>query len=378
VSETTGKYYYFDGVLKIIRKDDPHDVWYYDFKDLHQDYDITVDTNEAAQSTLTVFINHRLNDYDNNFLGVTGVGLELQRIINLLNVYQVKYNRDIYLVDRLGIIEAHPGGRMLGSNIYKEEGLADIAMDAMSVSEVSGFYEFDRDGDHILLTVRYIPELDWFLFVEHNQSQSLEDVRKNLWQNMLLGLIVSIIIIFINILTVNFFQGRLEKLATTDELTGAMNRRAFGKAFADAVYFSERSGTAFSLIIFDVDCFKEVNDTLGHLTGDIILKRVLAAARENIRQVDTIARWGGDEFIVLAHGGEEISTAIAERIRTGVESIDFSDCVAEGRTLQVSISCGVTEHKEGETAEDAVRRADKALYEAKNAGRNKVVFNTSL
>ncbi len=366
VSEATGKYYYYDGILKTVHQGDPHDVWYYDFKNLHQDYDIIIDENQASEDTLTVFINHRLNDYDNNLLGVTGVGLELQRITNLLSAYQVKYDRDIYLVDRDGFIQMHPGGKILADNIYEEEGLKDLAQSALTVSELSGFYEFKRGGDNIFLTVRYVEELDWFLFVENNQSKSLEGLRKNLWQNMFLGLFVSIIVILINIFTVNIFQSRLEKMATTDELTGLLNRRAFEGEFRRAEAFAERNGSAFSIILFDLDGFKAINDTCGHSTGDEILKKVVLSAAEKIRQVDVYARWGGDEFIILAYGGEEIALAIAERIRAGI------DLISCGGAPKVTVSCGVAKYIPGESMDSIIKRADRALYEAKKGGRNRV------
>lgn len=366
VSEKSGKYYYHDGVLKKIKMGDEHDVWYYNFKALYKDYDIVIDENQAEENTLTVFINHRLNDYNNNLLGVTGVGLELQRITNLLSAYQVKYDRDIYLVDREGNIQMHPGGKTLADNIYNEEGLRDVAKDALTVSEISGFYEYERGGDNIFLTVRYIEELDWFLFVENNQSKSLEGLRKNLWQNMFLGFFVSILVILINIFTVNFFQSRLEKMASTDELTGLLNRRAFENEFRRAEAFAEKNGTAFSIILFDLDGFKVINDTCGHGTGDEILKKVTATANEKIRQVDIFARWGGDEFIILAYGGEEIAVAIAERIRAGINLISCGDAP------KVTVSCGVSKYIPGESMDSLIKRADEALYEAKKTGRDKV------
>ncbi|QAR32501.1 sensor domain-containing diguanylate cyclase [Geovibrio thiophilus] len=366
VSEKTGKYYYHGGVLKTVSEEDPHDVWYYGFKDLHKDYDIVIDENEAEENTLTVFINHRLNDYDNNLLGVTGVGLELQRITNLLSAYQVKYDRDIYLVDRTGDVQMYPGGKSLADNIYKEEGLKDVAKDALTVSEASGFYEYKRGGDDIFLTVRYIEELDWFLFVENNQSKPLEGLRKNLWQNMFLGFFVSILVILINIFTVNFFQSRLEKMASTDELTGLLNRRAFENEFRRAESFADRNGTVFSIILFDLDGFKAINDTCGHSTGDEILKKVTLTAAEKIRQVDVFARWGGDEFIILAYGGEEIAAAIAERIRCGI------DIISCGGAPKITASCGVAKYIPGENMDSLIKRADEALYLAKKSGRNRV------
>ncbi|PLX66399.1 MAG: hypothetical protein C0602_12120 [Denitrovibrio sp.] len=107
VSENTKRYYYNGGILKVLSTEDEHDVWYYNFKAKHVPYELVVDTNEAANNKLTIFINHRVYDYNNNLIGVTGVGLDLERITNLLLSYRIKYNRNIYLVDRHGLIKAH-------------------------------------------------------------------------------------------------------------------------------------------------------------------------------------------------------------------------------------------------------------------------------
>ncbi|MEJ2684244.1 MAG: sensor domain-containing diguanylate cyclase [Candidatus Sulfobium sp.] len=159
----------------------------------------------------------------------------------------------------------------------------------------------------------------------------------------------------------------LEKLATTDRLTQTYNRLKFEEIIRKEIEMARRYGHLLSLIILDIDHFKEVNDTYGHIAGDDVLKAVAGTARENIRETDSLVRWGGEEFIVIAPGTSlEGAAELAERIRKSVEDFDF------GHLKTVRISLGVTQFREHDTENTLLRRADDAMYAAKNKGRNRV------
>lgn len=376
ISEQTGNYYHSDGILKKISRADPHDVWYYEFKNRGVDYDLDVDTNEAAQNTLTIFINHRLNDYEGNLLGVIGVGLNMDNIGYLLDSYRKKYIRNIYLVDPNGIIQVHPNKKLIEKiNIFEQEGIGNIAGKILTTDSKPSVFEFNRNGTHILLTVRYIAEFDWFLLVEQDQDMALTDIRKNFIRNLIFGFIITCLIIAINIFTVNYFQGRLEVMATTDKLTGANNRRELDHFFKHAAYLAKRKDIPFCLIIFDIDKFKQINDTLGHLHGDKVLKDAALIAHKQIRKNDYLVRWGGDEFIVLTYNVIDDAKIIAERIRKSIFETDFflDKTLKDKKRMRISISCGITRYRHGDTLETMVARMDSALYKAKENGRNQTI-----
>lgn len=158
--------------------------------------------------------------------------------------------------------------------------------------------------------------------------------------------------------------------AATDELTGLYNRRFFNENLAKHLSASRRHSLQISIIMTDIDKFKAVNDTYGHSAGDLILKICANTMRSLARTEDTVARWGGEEFIILLpYTPLEGATVLAERIRCTLAS----DCLA-GSSMPVTASFGVAELKEGEDAEALLRRADKALYRAKDEGRNRVVL----
>jgi len=373
VSEKTGRYYHFKGLHKTISPSDPHDVWYYNFIKLNKEYDLDVDTDEAAGNKLTVFINHRLTGYNGELLGVTGVGLNLDAITDMLKSHNDIYKSEIYLVDRKGTIQVHSDESIIEKiNIREQPEFAGIAEKILSGKESSGMYEFERGEKHILLTTRFIPEFDWFLFVEIDEGIRMSGVLSGIKMNLLFGLFISGIIISIAIATANYFQGRISRMAVTDELTGVYNRKEFDRQFKKAAYSFQRNKTPFSLIIIDIDRFKTINDTMGHLMGDEILKQMADSASKSLRLTDTLFRWGGDEFIILTYGNADNARLMAERLRT-IFAESMTGYTGNGRKkLKATISCGVAEFAKGDTMDSVLSKADAALYRAKSKGRNRV------
>ena len=162
----------------------------------------------------------------------------------------------------------------------------------------------------------------------------------------------------------------LEK-AHRDPLTGVNNRTTLDDTLTNEINFSRRHAVALSMIIFDIDHFKILNDTHGHITGDTALKRVAETMQGCLRDSDIIYRYGGEEFVVLLrHTKKRGARLLAERIRKAIELMSFS---YEGQTVRVTVSAGVAAYRNKENAVDFLKRCDAALYEAKNAGRNCVV-----
>lgn len=168
------------------------------------------------------------------------------------------------------------------------------------------------------------------------------------------------------------------ELATTDSLTGVYNRRTF-KELADPLLSRARSAcTPAALLLLDIDHFKRVNDTYGHLAGDAVLARFARLVRGCLRKDDVLARYGGEEFVVMLPGTSRIeASALAERIR---EEVSRTPLYGETATVAVTVSVGVSAAT-GEQLpllEVLLGRADEALYTAKAEGRNRVVIGTPL
>ena len=156
---------------------------------------------------------------------------------------------------------------------------------------------------------------------------------------------------------------QLEQMAITDSLTGISNRRHLFDVLAVETEKARRYGSSFALLMFDIDYFKKINDTLGHQKGDEILKKVADVLMSSIRTVDVAGRYGGEEFlVVLTESDIDGSVAVAERIRREVAKLDSG---------LVTISGGVSVYS-GETPEDLLKKTDVLLYRAKNEGRNRI------
>jgi diguanylate cyclase (GGDEF)-like protein len=164
----------------------------------------------------------------------------------------------------------------------------------------------------------------------------------------------------------------IEQLAIIDDLTQVFNRRQMYKILNDQKALGDRGIHPFSICIFDLDHFKIVNDTFGHSAGDIVLKTVAQEAQKNLRNIDHIARYGGEEFILILTNMETREAMIcAERIREMIKELVFENMPEKFR---ITISVGVTEYQSGEFIQDAINRADKALYRAKANGRDRVEY----
>ncbi len=161
---------------------------------------------------------------------------------------------------------------------------------------------------------------------------------------------------------------RLERAADTDYLTGAANRRAVERVLRQEVKRMERYNSRFSVVMLDVDHFKAVNDAYGHRVGDHVLTEIVRRLRLDMRAVDRLARWGGEEFLlVLPEIERDDAIRAAERFREQVAGQTFEHAAS------LTISLGVVMSRPGEDADALVRRADAALYQAKRTGRDRVV-----
>ncbi len=166
-------------------------------------------------------------------------------------------------------------------------------------------------------------------------------------------------------------KGKLEELAYTDPLTGLSNRRLFLEEARRMIEYSRRYGEPLSLLMMDIDNFKNINDEYGHDVGDLTLKKLAEVIKRNIRGSDIAARFGGEEFVVLLpRTDEKGAELVAERIRRDFKKDPVR---VDGREITTTVSIGVAEIENGENLEELIKKADTALYRAKRTGKDKVV-----
>lgn len=366
VSDASRIYYYPKGVLKKVEEKQGRDAWYFRVRDMQEPYEINVDFDQAHQDRMAIFINYRVFDYDNRFIGATGVGLAADSVTNLISTYQKRYGREIYFVDSAGrVMMAGESTHALkpGTQLQNVEGLKTILGAALANRQSS--FEYLQDGKQHLLNVRYISELKWYLFVAKETDSAFSNIRHALFINLAICLLVTVIVLVVFIRTFGRYQRQLEALATTDPLTKLYNRRAYSQHLSRSMRESKRSGSPLSLLMMDLDHFKQFNDTHGHNKGDALLQQVAQTLQNNLRTTDMTCRWGGEEFsIILKDSSLQQAAEVAEKLRQAIAR----EC-SDG----VTASFGVAQLDQGNadaSPEALLGRADAALYAAKQAGRN--------
>ena len=188
-----------------------------------------------------------------------------------------------------------------------------------------------------------------------------------------LPLLTSILFAYAFAVTANYQRSRLRRLATADPLTGAGNRRALNKKLDTASALLRRSQVPSSILIMDIDFFKTINDSHGHVIGDDVLVELADLIHANTRPTETLYRYGGEEFVVVAeHTGLEGAAQLAEKLCGLIEHNAF---VAD---VHFTMSVGAAEIQHSEGRQGWLNRADKALFRAKEEGRNRVILDTAV
>lgn len=368
VSDKTGHYYTGEGILKRISASEPRDAWYQRVRNMKPDYEINVDPDLANKDALTIFINYRVFDFSGNYIGVTGIGLTVDAVRHLISTYQQRFNRTIYFVDPQGHVV------LFGSQVGRESDLRKIPGIAAQLDQIllkkSGSYQFVENGDNHILNVNYLSELNWYLFVEQNEDTALAGIRQALYTNLAISLAVTLLVIFLTHIAIGRYQSKIEDMASTDKLTGLLNRHACSIVLDRLMAAYRRTPCPISVLLADVDHFKEINDRYGHQAGDQVLSSLARQLKSGIRESDIAVRWGGEEFLVILQNCDQTEARqLAEKLRQLAAS-----CIAnpENPAIRVSISIGVSQFDGQESLDQTIDRADAALYSAKQSGRDQV------
>ena len=167
---------------------------------------------------------------------------------------------------------------------------------------------------------------------------------------------------------INSAEATLRKLATTDPLTQLRNRRSISEIIEGEYQRVQRTPQPLSFVVCDLDHFKAINDMHGHGMGDVVLKAVGQALSQGIREVDHLARWGGEEFLVVLPGADpSVAASVAERLRLAVQALRID---TKSAVLALTMTAGVATLQPGESTDSAIIRADAALYQGKRSSRN--------
>jgi len=205
-------------------------------------------------------------------------------------------------------------------------------------------------------------------------AQIISESKQKYYKQLIVTVVtvIGVFILGIIILVYRIVHKSLEIDVITDPLTKLYNRKCFNKVLHEQIVLNKRYKSEFSLILFDIDFFKSINDEFGHQTGDSVLVKLSSLFKNHVRESDYVFRIGGEEFAIVAPLIDlEQSEHLAEKYRAIIADTDFDI----GRS--VTISLGVSQFGSDMSAEDLIKSADKALYLAKSSGRNKVVLSSN-
>jgi hypothetical protein len=211
VSEKSRNYYHADGILKKVSPDETRDRWYFRVREMKENYEINVDPDLANKDTMTIFINYRVFDYDNNYIGATGVGLTVGAVKKLIESYQEKYNRTIYFADRAGAIKlAGPNFDKRITNI-SQLAYADLFGDRFDAPPERSF-RYERNGQVIHANIRYVEEFEWYLVIEQSEKETIRQIYTTLVMNIGICVVITLIVLVLINAAVNAYQKRIETL----------------------------------------------------------------------------------------------------------------------------------------------------------------------
>lgn len=211
VSEKTRNYYHGDGILKQVRADEERDRWYFRVRDMQPDYEINIDPDQANKDALTIFINHRVFDYQGRLIGVTGVGLSVSAVKDIIELYQRKYRRTIYFFDKTRLIRpVHADVRDQAVGLVPMMSVEELLTKLPEQGESS--FTGERHGHIVHTNIRYIKEFGWYLVVEQSEQHIVRGIFTTLVFNLLLCLVVTGTVVFLVKVSVDSYTRRIDTL----------------------------------------------------------------------------------------------------------------------------------------------------------------------
>jgi len=368
-SEKTLKYYTQNSIIEDIKPNNPIDNWYYEFKNIEKNYEINLDKHINLSKNLIMFINHKILDDKFQYLGATGVGIKVSYISDLLQNFKDKYMLKVNFVDKMGnILFINSSDKKEKTNINTMQGL-NLFKDKI-LSKQMHTIEYTKYSSKYIASTKYIEELDLYLLVEAKLDDFTTHTKNIFYISLSISLILAFFIAFILIYIIKKHNQQSEYFAHYDTLTEMPNRRNFAMQFEKIFALSKRIDKPLSLLFLDIDNFKSINDNFGHNVGDEVLIEIAKIIKTNLRETDIYARWGGEEFIIIFVGSSaQEALAISNKIRKAIEdNLKLHHFVGHS----VTISAGLTNINITDTQDSAISRADKAMYIAKNNGKNRI------
>lgn len=314
-----------------------------------------------------------LRGSDGEFLGLVAIALDTEFFGQWLSRMGTGQVDSLAIVDYQQMLLArYPPIPSAVGRVGNEALVADFIDSADTSRVVSVISPLDQQRR--LYAARKIDGLPFGIVVGIDQASWMSDWSSLAWLASL-GLLVSWLVGFIalrNYQSLVQSRARMRELAQTDFLTGIPNRAYFTALAERELARAKRTDTPVSLVLFDIDRFKAINDAHGHAVGDRAIQAFAAACQSATRAEDPIGRWGGDEFVVLINENLEDARRLADRLRDALDASSFVTERGETITLAASFGLASTDPESQKTLDELIREADLAMFRAKRSGRNRI------
>lgn len=356
VCDASKAYYTYSGITKYIDiENDDHDIWYKSFLEEGKHYDLDVDTDEANQWELSVFVNTEITDENGKYLGVCGIGVEMADLQDLLKRYELNYDIKIDLIDKDGLIQVDSDAQRIELDYLDNSYLDDVSSEE---------FTYEQNAETSRMT-KYMEELDWYLVVEDLNPDKINIIEliSSSVIIFMIGLMMMGIVFFIIYIRERKAAKEIEErrqLSITDDMTGLFNRRAYEE---DCLKILETNiASEITIIMMDVNGLKAANDTYGHLAGDELIIGAAKCMLTSMGEYGKVYRIGGDEFVALLKCTKQ---ELDDMIHT------FEHIVARWKgnyECKLSISKGIVVGEEHDDLNfDEIKElADKLMYEDKD------------
>lgn len=363
-SEKAHKQYYSDG--RTLALTEGKVEWYFELKKSDNKFFAAL----GQKDDIHLYIDVKIYNDQGEFLGFVGIGKSLHQFWSKFKQHKSIFGYELMFVNNKHEIILSSDEGLL-ANKEKLVHLEDLSWYGQVKKQVTKQQSLDSSlikiaNEEFLISEIYIETLDWTLFLLSPLKGRKADITETFMVNVALLLILIVFLFIIGHYLIKYFADNIEETLHQDALTGLVNRHGVEQGYEKISHDDK----AFSLIMVDIDHFKKINDSYGHNAGDLIIQNVSQLLQDSVRELDIVGRWGGEEFILLLPGANlSLAQAIAERMRIRLAAMKINHVEHQ---LSVTASFGVTFSQKSIDLKKVVAVADKALYQAKQQGRNKV------
>jgi diguanylate cyclase (GGDEF)-like protein len=411
ISGLSDTIYYVNSNDELISGNNFKSSIYTDFLESEEPYQITVDANDLSNNSLSLFACCRIEDESGNFLGIAGVGLEMDTIIDTLEIFETTQDVTALLFNPDGTITLNRGAldsvsddgdtlepdeienleaddstddseTLTDSNVSANDDSPEnniFTYDILSENEEqilnntddyqSFYYEDSESNTTGYYVTKYIENLEWYLLIRTDTTEYTIYLNNFLTRNILLIIAIVVVVLLLVYFTNKQHQKALISMGEIDSLTGLQNRRGFETQMIPIM--NNVTDVPTFLFVVDIDNFKHVNDHYGHLIGDEVLVEISKIFNKQLSSQGIVSRWGGDEFVGVIKGDENTAKDIIKTV--------FNE-IHENPLLQkynITISMGATKISANDDIDSAIYHADIGLYKVKDSGKNNYTFNNS-